>query len=103
MRPGAGEIRFVGHGDRVFAAEQTVVFTNYDTRPDRIHFLPYPVVIAVDVDGEQVDLALEALLGQRVIDVLGRDPALQDLPVESTFINGFAVPLTRKVALVPLW
>ena len=50
-------------------AEQRVVFNDYQSRGTSCYGLPYPVVVAVDVDAQKVDFTLATTVTNKVVDV----------------------------------
>ena len=66
------EGRVVRHGHRPLRPEDAVVL---DDGHERLggHGLPDPVVVPVDVDREQPEVAVEAVLAEQVVDVVAVD------------------------------
>src|SRR6202000_612362 len=75
---GAVEVVVARDGDGVQVAEDGVVLADAEDRVGGGDGLPDPVVVAVDVDAEQADVAGEASGGDEVVDVLGGDEGLFD-------------------------
>jgi hypothetical protein len=69
----ADELRVVGDGDGVDVSEGGVEFADDDDGLDDVDSLPDPVVVAVDVDAEEADLADEVGFGEELVDVVGID------------------------------
>src|SRR3954454_16002618 len=66
----------VRHHPRAICAEERVVLDNDNARRARLERLPDPVVIAVDIDAQKIDLADESSPRHYSVDVLARYPGL---------------------------
>lgn len=69
----AAELGVVGNGDGVDVSEDGVEFGDDDNGLDDVDGFPDPVVVAVDVDAEEADLAGEVGLGEEGVDVVAVD------------------------------
>jgi hypothetical protein len=53
-------------------AENRIVLANNNGGVDAIYSLPHPVVVAIDVDGQNPDWPCESGVGNEIVDILGR-------------------------------
>ncbi len=58
--------------------ERRVIFDHDHARLDDRDRFPHPVVVVVDVDAEEIDLAGNPALLEQRIDILGGDKGLDD-------------------------
>jgi len=63
-------------GYRTSRTERCIVFDDHDARRDRINRRPQPVIAAVNVNRQQIDLLWYPASQQQIIDILRRDGAL---------------------------
>ena len=68
------EFGVVWDDNRPVGAEQRVVFNDYQSRGTSCYGLPDPVVVAVNVDAQQVDFTFAAAVTNKIIDVLAGSP-----------------------------
>ena len=75
------ERRLVGHRHAARRAEAGVELDDEQARRDHRDRVPNPVIHAINVNGEHVQLALETVLGEEVVDVLLSDEVGANLDV----------------------
>src|SRR5205823_15115406 len=63
--------------------EYAIVFGNDDTRLHYVDSIPNPVVVAVDVDGEQAEVLVESTIANEVVDVVFGDEGALRLQIEA--------------------
>src|ERR1035441_3146444 len=63
-------------------AKQAVVLNDDDPRTQRLNRLPYPVLVAINIDGQQSDIAGKTGVLQQSIDVVFGDPRALGLQVK---------------------
>src|SRR6266568_8339664 len=81
MCAGAAEGRIVGNGHGMSGAKYAVVLDDDDEGIDNIDRLPNPIVIAVDIDAQQADLAAESIVLEQCVDVVSVDECRDSLEV----------------------
>ena len=70
---GPGHVGVAGDGKGTLSAEIAVVLEDHDPWAAGGHSLQHPIVEAIDVEREQINLASKAMALDQRIDVLRRD------------------------------
>src|SRR5690606_3412800 len=91
------ESRIVRHGAGKLRAESCVVLDTRDSWQDAGERLPEPVIVAVDVEGQQIDLARDAAAADELAQVLARDERAFRLHAGEAALRGIQV---EEVALL---
>ena len=73
MRFHSVKFRIIGNRDRVLVPEYAVVFRNHNNRIDDRYLLPYPVIVAIDIDTKKADLPAISRTTDDLVDIFGRD------------------------------
>src|SRR5438046_5448765 len=69
--------RIIRYCHRMLGSKSTVVFDYYQHWIHAVHPLPDPIVVPINIDTQQADLAAEARRRNQVIDILGSDERTQ--------------------------
>lgn len=73
------EIRPRRDAHRTFATPQRLDFGYHDASADLLNCVPDPVIDPVDIQRQQIDLALHTVRGDEVVHVIGRTPRVHEV------------------------
>src|SRR5262249_46991011 len=68
-------VRVIWHGECKRRTQARIVFDHYHPRLHRAYRLPDPVIVVVDIDRHEADLARDSGVGDERVDVVGLDRA----------------------------
>lgn len=72
------EVVAVGHSDGPIRPDDVLVFNNDNAGVDDLDGVPYPVIGAVEIYGEQINFTLKAVFDEQVVYVVAGYPRMDE-------------------------